>query len=411
MAATGRPEPAAPRILACCGGMVTPAGAERMTFDVLGALREGGARVHCILNDWANGDIVPMAERIGASWSAGGYRVRFDRHTRHPGAIAAQFADVARTSAHCLAQAVRFRPTHVFVQDHTTVIRNYPALALLRAAGVACVMPLCHAPERTPFYGRLWRRVISPVVSHFVCNSRFTEDEVVACGIDPRKTSRIHHVLPTRAPVREWPVKDAGKVIFVGQVIPPKGVHVALEAIALLVKRGVPVWFDVVGRVEGWISPAYGDYWDRLKARAAAPDLAGRVRFLGWREDVGALLAGAAVHCCPSLPDQRESFGLVVLEAKAAGVPSVVFPSGALPEHITHPEDGWVCADASPAALADGLEYFLADAARQAAAGEAARRSAARYDRGAFAAAWWAVVSRTWRGRRAALAPAAGVQA
>ena len=41
-------------------------------------------------------------------------------------------------------------------------------------------------------------------------------------------------------------------------------------------------------------------------------------------------MARASVHCCPSLPDIREAFGLVVLEAKAAGLPSVVTPSGNL---------------------------------------------------------------------------------
>jgi glycosyltransferase involved in cell wall biosynthesis len=203
----------------------------------------------------------------------------------------------------------------------------------------------------------------------------------------------IYNVVPSRTTCLDEVSRDLRKVIFVGQVIPPKGLHVLLDAIALLLRRGVDVSLDVVGRVDGWISPAYGDYWERLKARAAAPDLSGRIRLLGWREDVDVLLRSAAVHCCPSLPEQRETFGIVVLEAKAAGLPSVVFQSGALAEQITHGVDGWVCPDLTAAALADGIEYFLSDADRLTQAGQAARRSAMRYDHKASDDAWWAIVS------------------
>jgi glycosyltransferase involved in cell wall biosynthesis len=373
--------------------MVTPTGAERMFFEVLMALRARGAAVHCVLNDWANEQIIPMAERAGASWSAGGYRVRFDRHTRDVRAVGRQVRDIVRTSVHLAAQAIRFRPTHVLLQEHATVIRNYPTLILLRLLGVPCIMQLCNAPDESPFYRRLWRRVVDPLVTRYVCNSRFTVREVVACGISPRKTSLISNIVPTRPVNRGTVTRNARRVIFVGQVIPPKGLHVLLEAIALLVQRKVEVSLDVVGRVDGWISPVYGDYWERLKARVAAPDLAGRVGLLGWREDVDVLMQGAAVHCCPSLPEQRETFGIVVLEAKTAGLPSVVFESGALAEQITHSVDGWVCPEWTAAALADGIEYFLSDADRLKRAGERARESASRYDRTTSDEAWWALVS------------------
>lgn len=380
-----------PRVLACCGGMITPTGAERMTFEVLGALREQGAAVHCILSGWGSREIEPMAERIGASWSAGGSHVKLDRHTRHPLTILRQIWDVVVTSAHLVREVVRFRPTHVLVPEHGAVIRSYPALLILRLLGVPCVMRLCNAPVETPFYRKLWKRVIDRVVSHYVCNSRFTQQELLACGIDRAKTSLIFNIVPRRMPAPQAESRDPHRVIFVGQVIPPKGLHVLLDAVGLLVGQGIDVSLDVVGRIDGWISPSYGDYWVRLKERVAAPDLAGRVRLLGWREDVDALMRASALHACPSLPEQRESFGLVVIEAKAAGLPSVVLPSGALGEQIAHGVDGWICPAATPEALAEGLAYFLTDRERLTRAGEAAERSSATYDRSLFNASWNAV--------------------
>jgi glycosyltransferase involved in cell wall biosynthesis len=151
------------------------------------------------------------------------------------------------------------------------------------------------------------------------------------------------------------------------------------------------VRLDVVGDMEGWVSNSYTGYREKLRARAAATDLAGRVSFLGYREDVPGLLAGASIHCCPSLPAQREGFGVVNIEAKQAGIPSVVFPTGALPEIVAHGVDGWLCDSPTAAALAEGIEYFLADPVRLERAGLAARASLERFSRERFAEAWWRV--------------------
>src|SRR5205814_9540652 len=69
------PEPdwrrAPTRILACCGQMVIAGGLERQTFHALSVARERVALLHCIVNDWENFRITPLAEAIDASWSVG----------------------------------------------------------------------------------------------------------------------------------------------------------------------------------------------------------------------------------------------------------------------------------------------------------------------------------------------------
>jgi len=78
----------------------------------------------------------------------------------------------------------------------------------------------------------------------------------------------------------------------------------------------------------------------------------------------------------------------VLLEAKLSGLPSVVTPSGNLPEMIEHQRNGWVCPRADADAIAEGLEFFLTRPDELAAAGRAALASADRYSEGRFAAAW-----------------------
>jgi glycosyltransferase involved in cell wall biosynthesis len=380
--------PLAHRVIACCGGMVVPGGAERMMFEVIAALTKAGIPVHCILNGWAHDQIVPLVGQSGATWSASAYFVRFDRHTRRPAALGSQLWDVVRTSWDLIRTAITFRPTHVMVPDHETVLRNYPTLLVLRLFGVRVLMKLCNAPAAGTFYRRLWRRVIDPAVTTFICNSKFTRTELLAHGIARTKTSLIYEIPPRRARTRTAAPRNGHKLIFIGQIIPEKGLHVLLEAVALLAHRGREVTLDVIGDLGGWISPAFGDYRERLTARAAEADLVSRVHFLGWREDVPELLSESAVHCCPSLPSIRESFGLVVVEAKSAGTPSVVFQSGALTELVTHQVDGFVCPAPTARDLADGIEFFLDNPTRLAMAGSAARHSARRYDVGGFARAW-----------------------
>ena len=74
-----------------------------------------------------------------------------------------------------------------------------------------------------------------------------------------------------------------------------------------------------------------------------------------------------------------------------AGVPSVIFPSGGLPELVAHGRDGFVCRARTAVALREGIEYYLdaeADALRE--AGAAARASLERLGitKDAFAEAW-----------------------
>ncbi len=387
-------KPAYSRILACCGGMVIYGGLERMTFEALRVLRERGASVHCIVNSWENQAIVAEVERMGATWSTGYYRFRFERYARNPIKLAKMGWDAVMTSLGLLRDAWRFRPTHILLPDFVGVLRNSLALTVLRAANVNIVLYVHNAPARESFYGFVWRWGVNPFVDRFICCSRFVQGELQGHGIPVNKTLVIANIAPARSqPDVGRIVRDRRKVIYVGQIIPQKGLHLLLEAIALLRERGRDVRLDIVGRLDGWVAPGYAGYRERLLARARNADLAGAVNFLGWREDVPALLAGAGVHCCPSGPDMLEGMPLVNIEAKWAGTPSVVFPLGPFPELVRHQQDGWICAEISASALAQGIDYFLADEQRLERATVAARMSALGFSRECFTEKWVQLVT------------------
>src|SRR5436305_11286285 len=114
--------------------------------------------------------------------------------------------------------------------------------------------------------------------------------------------------------VESFPVSEPGAsvVLVLGALVEWKQPDLALEAVAI-VRRTVPgVRLRLVGASLPGDDPSFVA---RLRARAAAPDVAGAVSFVGSVADPRDELARASslLHCA-----EREPFGMVVLEALAA---------------------------------------------------------------------------------------------
>jgi phosphatidyl-myo-inositol alpha-mannosyltransferase len=163
------------------------------------------------------------------------------------------------------------------------------------------------------------------------------------------------------------------RILFVGAAVPRKGLPVMLEAYSLL-----------RGRREGlelWVA---GDGPLLKRARRAVPErLRGEVRFLGScdRQSLRACHAAADLLCAPSLG--RESFGMVLLEAMAAGVPVIASDIDGYAEVVDPGVDGLLVSPGDPVALAGAMDYLLGDPGLASRLVRAGRRKAAglRWDR------------------------------
>ena len=62
-----------------------------------------------------------------------------------------------------------------------------------------------------------------------------------------------------------------GRVIFVGQIIPEKGLDLLLDAVAILRARGVDATLDVVGEMDGWEAPSYRGHRTRSESARRGP--------------------------------------------------------------------------------------------------------------------------------------------
>lgn len=92
-----------------------------------------------------------------------------------------------------------------------------------------------------------------------------------------------------------------------------------------------------------------------------------RVVFLGKQDEVAELLSVADIML---LPSEKESFGLVALEAMACGVPTVGSQAGGIPEVVAHGETGWLSGVGDTASMAEQCIRLLTDQAMYAAFSE-----------------------------------------
>jgi D-inositol-3-phosphate glycosyltransferase len=168
----------------------------------------------------------------------------------------------------------------------------------------------------------------------------------------------------------------AGRLLlFVARIQPLKGGDVALAAFAELAPDLPDLRLAVVGGPSG---PQGLDEESRLHADATAPEVAGRVEFLG------PLLPSRLADAYRSadalvLPSRSESFGMVAVEAQACGLPVVAARVGGLAYAVAHGESGFLVEGWDPADYAAALRTILTDpaAAGRLAAGAVAH--AARY--------------------------------
>ena len=115
------------------------------------------------------------------------------------------------------------------------------------------------------------------------------------------------------------------------------------------------------------------------RARVAALGVGDKVTFLGERDELPSVLAGADAFV---LTSRTESFGLSALEAMACGTPVVATRVGGVPEVVTDGVTGLLAEADDLDGVADRLRSLFLDRARARTMGEAARRDALeRFDR------------------------------
>ena len=202
-----------------------------------------------------------------------------------------------------------------------------------------------------------------------VVASRHMRDEYLAHGVEPGRV----HAIPLFAPAARAASSNGSAidVLFLGRMTTLKGTDVlgrALDVAASALCRPLSVVIAGDGPAKGVLQSELA----RLPAVQA--------EFPGWVADSGRadLLARSGALVIPSV--WPEPFGLVGLEAAAAGVPAVAFDVGGIREWLTDGVNGTlVTPPGDPVALGNAIATVLRDPEGRARLASGARRAACRF--------------------------------
>ncbi|MBI3625719.1 MAG: glycosyltransferase family 4 protein [Candidatus Rokubacteria bacterium] len=217
-----------------------------------------------------------------------------------------------------------------------------------------------------------WERQNVARADRVVVTSRYCADVVMrAYGAPSRKIS----IVPELIDLADWEARfaqarrrpaEGPTVLCVARMYPRKRIEDLLAAAVILRHRLPYVQVRIVGS---------GPEHRRLLRLHGELGLSAAVHFLGEvsRTRLAEEYANADCFCLPSL---QEGFGIVFLEAMAAGLPVVACRAAAVPEVVPDGVTGLLVEPRSPERLTGALEEILTDSARRKEYGEAARRRA-----------------------------------
>ncbi|MCB0992732.1 MAG: glycosyltransferase [Acidimicrobiales bacterium] len=167
---------------------------------------------------------------------------------------------------------------------------------------------------------------------------------------------RIYNGLGPQLPPSAPEARTTGRLLGVGRLVEKKGFDLLIEAVALLAERRPEVECVIAGD---------GDQRSSLEALAQGLGVAGRVHFLGSvnQSRVAELMRDAAMLVAPCRiggDGNQDALPTVLIEALAAGLPSVSTPVAGIPEIVDDGVEGRVV-EAELTAIVEAIDGLLDD--------------------------------------------------
>jgi glycosyltransferase involved in cell wall biosynthesis len=243
------------------------------------------------------------------------------------------------------------------------------------AARIAGVPHIIHTPHGHVFYGHFGpfaskifvrvERIFSRFTDRMVALTDGEKNDYINLSVcSPEKLLKIHSGVDVnkfmqangnRVEKRRSLGLDQNEAVigFVGWLLPIKGPDYLLKAMDYVWQGHPEASLVLVGK---------GDMDVDLRAEALKKNANGKVKFLGWREDIDEIMPLFDMLVLPSL---NEGMGRVLVEAMAAGKPVVASRVGGIPDLVQHGETGYLVPPADEKALADSIKKLLDDPARK----------------------------------------------
>lgn len=211
--------------------------------------------------------------------------------------------------------------------------------------------------------------------SAFVVTVCDANREWMGARLSPEAMAKVHKLyngIDLERFVPEGEPREANHVLAVGRLVEKKGFHVLVEALAVLLQKGVDLHASLIGD---------GDQKEHIEQLIAARGIGSRVHMLGPRDqdEVRRTMARATLMVQPCLignDGNRDALPTVLVESLAMHLPCVSTPVTGIPEILDHGRCGELVPENDVAATAAAIEGLLRDPARRARIAADGRRRA-----------------------------------
>ncbi len=210
-------------------------------------------------------------------------------------------------------------------------------------------------------YAYLGRWVLGHV--RVIAQSETNKRDMVRCGVPSSNLVVVQHARTDPNLFRPTVPKltDVFNVLYVGRIVPQKGLHILTEASNILVnRRGVRnVIFTVIGPAGGFGINGTTSYYRSVIQYIHEHSLSAHYRFMGYKplNELIDAYSRANVYVLPSTQDASPSS---VTEAQMCGTPVIGTRSGGMLEMIKDGVTGFLVPVEDPVTLAEKLELLYA---------------------------------------------------
>lgn len=248
-------------------------------------------------------------------------------------------------------------------------LNNAPTLNVWILAALLLRIP-CTAHLRGFWYPRRWQEpftaayrsvlaISHSVLEHLETNRRFPRAAVIHDGIDVDAVRRSASAGAARVALEVQAMRSGSAPLLglSGNITRWKGQHVALEAVQLLRRKFPGILLLVIGDVAHTLEDER--YMSQLRNFVEVNEMGNNVRFLGYRDDVPALMAAVDIVLHTSV--DPEPLGRVILEGMSLEKPVIATRHGGPCEIIEHEISGLLINPDDPRELAEAVTRLAED--------------------------------------------------
>jgi glycosyltransferase involved in cell wall biosynthesis len=330
-------------------------GAEIHLHEIFGRIARSGHEVDLLCGGWKGSPDRVSLDGIEVYRAGGRYTFPFVARSHYRKRLASRNHDVVIED---LNKAPLYTPLWRLPPVVALVHHLFGATAFREtAAPLAAALWIAERP-----IGSLYRSL------PFEAVSESTADDLVERGV-PRANIRVIYngVDSSKYTPDATQRSSSPTFLYLGRLKRYKGIDILIRVMADL--RDTEAVLEIAGT---------GDYRPELEKLAAALDLGGRVRFLGYvSEEEKLMLFRRAWACVIASP--KEGWGISNMEASASGTPVVASDSPGIRESVRNGETGFLVPHGDVAAFAGALRRLIGNPSLVQSLGEAGRRFAERF--------------------------------